>query len=193
LVPSGTTQITAIAAGTFHSLALRADLIPAQVARLDQENIFTENIGIRRAPAVNALEVEGDASKSTAGTWLSNSDGRIKTAVEPITGALEKLAQVRLVDFRYTDEYRAAHPGIEDKRYLNVIAQEFAKVFPNDVKSSGEKLPDGSPILQVDTYPLTIYSAAAVQELDRENQSLKAKLADQETRLRKLEAALEGK
>ena len=77
------------------------------------------------------------------------------------------------MDFRYTDDYRAAHPGIEDKRYLNVIAQEFAKVFPDDVKSSGEKLPDGSPILQVDTYPLTIYSAAAVQELHRENEALK--------------------
>ncbi len=30
-----------------------------------------------------------------------------------------------------------------------------------------EKLPDGSDILQVDTYPLTIYSAAAIQELNQ--------------------------
>ena len=74
-----------------------------------------------------------------------------------------------------------------------LLAQEFAKVFPDDVKSSGEKLPDGSPILQVDTYPLTIYSAAAVQELHRENEVLKKKVADQEERLRKLEAALGGK
>jgi len=58
------------------------------------------------------------------------------------------------------------------------------------VKSSGETMPDGSPILQVDTYPLTIYTAAAVQELHRENQALKQQVADQELRLRKLEAAL---
>ena len=110
----------------------------------------------------------------------------------------------RLVDFKYTDDYRAAHPGIADKRYLNVIAQEFARVFPDHVQSSGEKLPDGSDILQVDTYPLTIYSAAAVQELHRENQALKSKIAqqdgtlreqkkainDQEKRLRKIEASL---
>jgi hypothetical protein len=101
------------------------------------------------------------------------------------------------VDFRYTPDYLTAHPGIADKRYLNVIAQEFAEVFPDHVQRSGEKLPDGSDILQVDTYPLTIYSAAAVQELARENQSLKAamaeqkqKLAEQEERLKKLEAAL---
>ena len=99
-----------------------------------------------------------------------------------------KLEQIRLVDFRYTEDYLADHPSIEDKRYLNVIAQEFAGVFPDDVKSSGEFLPDGSPILQVDIYPLTIYSAAAIQESHRENKLLKAKLEDQEQPLRKLEA-----
>jgi hypothetical protein len=68
------------------------------------------------------------------------------------------------------------------------------------VKGSGETLPDGSEILQVDTYPLTIYSAAAVQELHWENRELKQKLAEQdrklagqEQRLRKLERALTGK
>ena len=103
---------------------------------------------------------------------------------------VETLGKVRLVDFRYTDDYRAKHPVIEDRRYLNVIAQEFAEVFPDAVKPSGETLPNGSPILQVDTYPLTIYSAAAVQELHRENEALKKKLAGQEERLRRLEEAL---
>jgi prepilin-type N-terminal cleavage/methylation domain-containing protein len=83
-------------------------------------------------------------------------NARIKTEIESITGALEKLDQVRLVDFRYTKDYLAAHPEIENRRYPNVIAQEFQKVFPEDVKGSGQRLPDGSEILQVDTYPLTI-------------------------------------
>jgi len=189
-LPAAATRVTAIAAGASHGLALRAELIPAQVARIDQDNIFTGNIGIKRTPTTNALEVEGQASKSTAGNWAANSDRRIKWAIQPLTGALEKLDQVRLVDFRYTDDYRATHPGIADKRYLNVIAQEFAEVFPDHVQSSGEKLADGSEILQVDTYPLTIYSAAAVQELHRENQALKKQLADQEERLRRLETLL---
>lgn len=189
-IPATATQITAIAAGASHALALRADLVPAQVARLDQDNVFTGKVGIKRTAATNTLEVEGNASKTTAGNWLSNSDRRIKSEIEPVTGALEKLAGVRLVDFRYTPEYLAAHPGIEDRRYLNVIAQDFARVFPEHVKSSGETMPDGSPILQVDTYPLTIYSAAAVQELHRENEALKKKLAGQEERLRRLEEAL---
>jgi Chaperone of endosialidase/Regulator of chromosome condensation (RCC1) repeat len=189
VIPPTATDVTAIAAGASHVLALRAAFIPAQVARLDQESVFTERVGIKRTPTINTLEVEGTASKSTAGSWLANSDRRIKHDVQPITGALEKLDRVRLVDFRYTDDYRATHPGVGGERYLNVIAQEFAEVFPGHVKSSGEKLRDGSEILQVDTYPLTIYSAAAVQELHRENKALKQSLAEQDARLRRIEAA----
>jgi len=159
------------------------------------------NVGINRIPTTNRLEVEGNASKSTAGDWLANSDRRIKEDILPVTGALDTLAKVRLVDFRYTEDYRATHPGVEDKRYLNVVAQEFAEVFPDHVQRSGEKLPDGSDILQVDTYPLTIYSAAAVQELKREkdaevkalreeNAGLRKESADLKERLDRLEKAL---
>ncbi len=139
------------------------------------------NVGIKRSSAANDLEVEGTASKTAAGSWLANSDARIKKDVEPVTGALAKLSQVRLVSFRYTDDYRLAHDSIEDRPYLNVVAQEFREVFPDHVKSSGEKLPDGSEILQVDTYPLTIYAAAAVQELNGQMKTLKSEMKRRDT------------
>ncbi len=145
-------------------------------------------VGIRRTPSANALEVEGNASKTLAGSWLANSDARIKTDVQTVTNAIDKLAQVRLVQFRYTGDYRAQHPDIKDRTYLNVVAQEFRKVFPDDVQSSGEKLPGGGdPILQVDTYPLTIYSAAAIQEL---NQKLERELRAKDERLAAVEREL---
>lgn len=189
-VPVGATHLKSIAAGDEHLVVLRADSIPAQVARLDENNTFTGRIGIGRAPALNPLEVEGNASKTSAGNWLANSDRRIKTDIRTINGALETLDQVRLVDFRYTDDYVSQHPTLGGGRFLNVIAQEFATVFPDHVYQSGEKLANGSPILQVDTYPLTIYSAAAIQELHRENEALKKRVTDQEARLRKLEAVI---
>ena len=199
-VPASATQVTHLAAGANHMLALRADLIPVEVARLDQDNVFTGRVGIGRTPTTNTLEVAGNASKSIAGSWLSNSDRRIKADVKSIAGGLETLDKVRLVDFRYTDDYLAAHPEIDDKRYPNVIAQEFAEVFPDHVKETGEFLPDGSPILQVDTYPLTIYSAVAVQELHRDslelrkqNELLRQQLSDQEDRLDKLEELLKSR
>ena len=188
-VPGGATEVASIAAGGTHALALRAETVPVEFALLD----YAGRLGVGRDPAINTIEVEGNASKTTASNWLANSDRRIKTEIETVTGALETLSQVRLVNFRYTPDYLAAHPGLEDRSYLNVIAQEFAEVFPDHVQSSGETMPDGSPILQVDTYPLTIFTAAAVQELQRENEALKAQLASQEERLLKLEAALQGK
>jgi hypothetical protein len=143
------------------------------------DDVFYDNgrVGIGRLSTANALEVEGSASKTTAGSWAANSDRRIKQDIRTIDNAIQKMRAIRLVDFEYTPEYRAAHPGIEDRRYPNVIAQEFAEVFPDWVKSSGEALPGQSDeILQVDTYPLTIYSAAAVRELADENAELKKRI-----------------
>jgi hypothetical protein len=123
--------------------------------------------------------------------WMIGSDARIKTEVVTVANALETLDKVRLVSFRYTDSYRAAHPTIEDHAYVNVIAQEFQEVFPDFVKHSGEKLADGSDMLQVDPYPLTIYSAAAVQELHRKVEDQAAELRAKEARILALEQRLE--
>lgn len=148
------------------------------------------DVGIGRLPAVNTLELNGSASKTTAGSWLANSDIRIKQSVETVSNALDILNKVRLVSFRYTEGYRSEHKAIEDRRYLNVVAQEFREVFPEHVKSSGEKLPDGSDILQVDIHPLTIYSAAAVQEL---NAKLNSQTREMTDRVSKAESHLSAK
>jgi len=159
----------------------------------------TNRVGINRVSTANTLEVGGNASKATAGSWLANSDARIKTDIQTVTGALDAIDKVRLISFKYTDDYRIQHPGIEDRPYLNVVAQEFAEVFPNYVKSSGETLSNGSEILQVDTYPLTIYSAAAVQELyqivqekDAEIEALKVRLSKMESLMNEFIQSKEG-
>jgi len=54
------------------------------------------------------------------------------------------------------------------------------------VKSSGEML-DGKAVLQVDTYPATIHSIAAIQELDQRVKTQQAEL----TRLKAQNAELE--
>ncbi|HON49041.1 MAG TPA: tail fiber domain-containing protein [Candidatus Sumerlaeota bacterium] len=161
------------------------------------DNYFQRKVGIGRTATTNMLEVEGAASKSTAGNWLANSDARIKTDVKNIENALETLEKVRLVDFEYTKEYLAEHPEIEPRRYMNVIAQEFAEVFPDYVKGSGETLADGGEILQVDAYPLTIYAAAAIQELNQKLINKKAEIlflkeqnANQQKQIDSLEARL---
>lgn len=131
-------------------------------------------LGVGRSAISNQLEVEGNASKSTAGAWLAHSDRRIKRDIQPVTDALALLRQIEPVTFRYDDAYRRAHPEIADQRYYNVIAQDYAKVFPEAVQRSAEVLPGhahgvDNQILQVDTHPAAITAIAAIQELDAAN------------------------
>jgi len=142
---------------------------------------------------LDSLKVDGAATKATAGAWQANSDGRIKQDIAPIDNALETLAKVQPVTFRYTDAYRAEHPQVADQRYYNVIAQQFATVFPDAVTKSGEYLPNAeksadNEILQVDTYPAQIVTIAAVQELAQRNATLEATVRQLMARIAKLEA-----
>ncbi|MEK6676224.1 MAG: tail fiber domain-containing protein [Planctomycetota bacterium] len=152
------------------------------------------NVGIGRTPGTNRLEVEGDASKTTAGSWLANSDAAIKQQVQPVKAALAVIDQLRPVAFYYTDEYRAKHPSVKDQPYFNYIAQEFRKVFPDSVQDSGE---DG--LLQMDSYPANVYAVAAIKELhdivqekDCEMEELKQRNDALEARLAKIEAMFAG-
>ena len=155
-------------------------------------------VGIARIPLTNLLEIGGEASKNTAGGWFANSDARIKTEIHGLTNALATIEQLHPVTFRYKQQYLDAHPTIEDKKYYNVIAQEFAKVFPDSVKESGETL-DGRPVLQVDTHPAMMCAIAALQELhhivtakDSELARLKEQNASLEKRLSALEKLTES-
>lgn len=144
-------------------------------------------VGINRIPTTNTFEVGGDASKTSAGDWLSNSDKRIKRDVRDIAGSLETLMKLRPVTFRYTAEYLAKHPEINDKVYYNFIAQEYAEVFPESVKGSGEYLDSGEEILQLDAYNSQIVTIKAVQQLVEENRALKARLEKIEKMLLKMQ------
>ncbi len=140
------------------------------------------------------IRAAGTVSQSTAGNMKANSDARIKQNIESVNGALNTLSQLHFVTFEYTDAYRAEHPEIASQRYYNVVAQEFAQVFPDAVSRSGEYLPGSSKtpaneILQVDTYPAQVVTMAAVQELAQKNAALQRTVERLLSRIEKLEAA----
>ena len=124
------------------------------------------NVGLSRTPVTNTLEVNGDASKTTAGSWLANSDINIKTDINTIEDALDRINKVRLVKFKYKDAYKEANNGIKDKFYHNVIAQEFQEIYPDYVYDSGDVFEENN-VLQVDTNPMYIDSVSAIQELSK--------------------------
>jgi hypothetical protein len=125
----------------------------------------TGNVGIKRTPLANDLEVEGTASKAAAGSWIINSDRRIKTDIRDIDNSLEIIKKIRPVRYKYTDEWLKRNPSIKDHDYYSFIAQEFQQVFPEAVQGSGEYLEgDKKEILQIDPHNAQIVTIKAVQE-----------------------------
>ena len=57
-------------------------------------------------------------------------------------------------------------------------------------KGLSPELPDGSEILQVDSYPLTMYSAAAIQELSQKMEAGNQRLREEVSRLNAQDAEL---
>jgi hypothetical protein len=124
-----------------------------------------------RNPATNALEVLGNASKTTAGSWLANSDVRIKTDITEVEDAIGTVKKLHPVKFKYSSEWREKYPSIDDKTYYNFLAQEYQQVFPESVQGSGEYLDgDKDEILQLDSYNAQIVAIKAVQELILKNE-----------------------
>jgi hypothetical protein len=152
----------------------------------DGSETFSGSLGIKRTAAVNDLEVEGTASKTTATAWLANSDRRIKMDIKTISNGLNIINQLNPVSFKYLDKYIEKHPSIKKCNYYNFIAQEFQDIFPHSVQDSGE---DG--ILQIETGPVTPHLVSAVQELSKkisllrkENDDLRARLVALEEKLK---------
>ncbi len=145
----------------------------------------TGRVGLGRTPTANHLEVEGTASKTTAGSWLANSDMRIKTDIEDIDDALATIRKLHPVRFRYTDSYKAKHPSIKNHPYYNFIAQEYREVFPDSVQDDGEGL------LQMDSYNTTPYLVRAVQELSKQNETLTERDSEQQKTIERLQERID--
>ena len=92
------------------------------------------SVGIRRAPITNSLEVDGNASKSTAGDWLANSDTRLKKNIKQLDSQtmLDNLLMLRGVVFEWNDDKTGSTrpEGIQ----FGFIAQDIQEVFPTLVE-----------------------------------------------------------
>ncbi|WP_299364962.1 tail fiber domain-containing protein [Winogradskyella sp.] len=143
---------------------------------------INDQLGIGRAPATNALEVEGEASKSTAGAFIGNSDRRLKKNIQSIKGkeALTKIAQLQGVTYEWNDQRTGTQrpTGIQ----YGFIAQDLQRVFPEKVSE------DALGYLQTaygDYDPLVI---EAIKELKKEVDDLKQKNETLRAKLSKIEA-----
>jgi hypothetical protein len=153
-------------------------------------NVGGGNVGIGTGAPNALLTVNGTASKPGGGSWATFSDARLKKNVRPLTGALEKLLRLRGVTFEYINPASINElPGV----HTGMVAQEVEKVAPEWVTSG----PTGLKSVAFSGYEALTVEAlrestkaqeearARMQELERENEALRKRLA-------RLEAAVEA-
>jgi BMFP domain-containing protein YqiC len=147
-------------------------------------------VGIGTTTPDSLLTVNGTASKPLGGSWSVFSDVRLKKNIEPLTGALDRLLQLRSVTFEYKDP-QSIHeaPGVQ----IGMIAQEVEKVFPDWVDTA----PNGMKRLSIHGFEaLTVQALrelreekdARISELEQHTAEIQKQLAAERESHRQLEA-----
>jgi len=150
----------------------------------------TNEVGINWDSSValpNTLSVNGNASKTTAGAWLANSDARLKKDIKTMNSQamLNKILAMRGVTYKWDDD-KTGLDRPESIQY-GFIAQDLQKIWPTKVSE------DGQGFLQTaygdyDAMFVEAFKAqqAQIQTLKQENKTLTEKL----NKLEQLEARL---
>ena len=103
-----------------------------------QVEVDSDGLGIARNPSTHRLEVNGTASKSTAGDWLANSDARLKKNIQQLNAksTLEKLLALQGITYEWNDN-RTGYDRPEGIQY-GFTAQNIQAVFPALVEEDAE-------------------------------------------------------
>ena len=130
------------------------------------------NVNVGGGAGTSLLTVFGPGSTCTLGngTGATNctSDARLKKDIQPISGALEKLALIEGVTFHWKDPKKAG------PERLGVIAQDVEKVFPQAVTTISDTTLPGGTAKAVDYAVLVAPLIEAVKELKARNEALQA-------------------
>ena len=113
------------------------------------------------------------AEKPGGGSWSALSDRRLKHAVRPLSGALDRLLSLRGVTFEYNDDADVALPSGTQTGF---VAQEVQAVFPDWVDAG----PDG--YLRVGSRGFEALAVEALRELRDQNADLRRRIERLERR-----------
>jgi len=121
--------------------------------------------GVDRVTIANGMfTIEPSTNLWVGGKLLAASDERLKRAITPLEGALDKVLRVRGVRFQWAEPSRGAGPEI------GVVAQDVEAVFPEAVSSN----PEG--IKGVDYALLVAPLIEAIREQQTQIEALRAEI-----------------
>ena len=133
----------------------------------------TNAVGLDESYVVERMRLENDGDLHVDGDVIAYSttvsDERLKDNITTIDNALDKVCELRGVEYDWNASSRA---GQHD---MGVIAQEVEKVFPFIVREKEMPLVDGNTYKTVDYEKLVGVLIEAVKELKQEIEILKSK------------------
>ncbi|MBK7145494.1 MAG: tail fiber domain-containing protein [Xanthomonadales bacterium] len=127
------------------------------------------------------LSVTAAAFKPGGGSWSAPSDARLKQDIEPLSGALERMLQLKGVSFEYREPDPARRPA---GRHIGFLAQQVQPLFPSWVGT------DDRGFLTVGSQGFEALTVEALRELRAEKDAALAKLEAENSALRDDLAAL---
>ena len=96
-------------------------------------------VGIDMIPTTNALEIQSEmAFKTWAGSWLANSDARLKKNIQPLSPetALQRLLALEGVTYEWNDQQTGKYRPLGVQ--YGFIAQNIQKTFPTLVSEDSQ-------------------------------------------------------
>ena len=176
------TTTTVAAANDGGSFSVRGDASKPAVVSFHRAGAYAVNFGLSTA---NKMELGGWSASSIKHTWdfagnytavgniTAYSDIRVKTNIEVIPKALDKVCQLSGYTFDRTDFVPDAETGVmPETRQTGVIAQEVLKVLPEAVS----EMDDGK--LTVAYGNMVGLLIESIKELKTEIEELKAQIGE---------------
>ncbi|MBI5045473.1 MAG: tail fiber domain-containing protein [Candidatus Niyogibacteria bacterium] len=119
---------------------------------------------------------QADSSAGCGGNkaWTSSSDARLKTNISTITGALEKVLKLRGVNYVWKED-------ATNENHIGFIAQEVLPVVPEVVGQDNK-----TGYYNITLGEMTPLLVEAVKELKAENDLLKGRVDELETKINNL-------
>ncbi|MBX3032735.1 MAG: tail fiber domain-containing protein [Bdellovibrionaceae bacterium] len=163
--PTSLLQVAGTEAGTIAYIS-NADAAGTALSAQNEDSGFYGALG---TPTYGVYS-NGQAGGTTA--WANVSDERLKTQIEVIPDALERLLSLRGVSYHWKDKKRDQKEGEK----IGLIAQDVEKVFPQAVISvQGTKMVSSTDLMGPMIQGMKQMNEK-LQSLERENQELKARL-----------------
>jgi hypothetical protein len=137
----------------------------------DFHNLNINNDGVLVSLCRSGVAVGAITVSTTATSFNTSSDARLKDDIEPATGALALVAQLGPKKFRFKSEGKGA------RKRTGFLAQDVQKVCPEAVTGRPDETdPDGRPVhMMIDHSKLVPILWAAVAELAARVEALEAR------------------